>query len=49
MGKVVGTEYDFFDLPPFPTLREAVALLPGVDFNNQFDRFSDERPAAFRR
>ncbi|CAB9508839.1 expressed unknown protein [Seminavis robusta] len=49
MGKTVGTEYDHSGLPPFKTLCESVALLDGVDFNNIFDRFSDERPAAFTR
>ena len=49
MGKVRGTEYDYDNLPPFRTLCEAVALIDGVDFNNIFDRFSDERPAAFPR
>ena len=49
MGKVRGTEYDYGNLPPFKTLCDSVALLEGVDFNNAFDRFSDERPAAFDR
>ncbi|CAB9501892.1 expressed unknown protein [Seminavis robusta] len=49
MGKVRGTEYDYSNLPEFKKLCDSVALLDGVDFNNIFDRFSDERPAAFGR
>jgi hypothetical protein len=47
--KVVKSEYDEGALPPFKTLCESVALLNKVDFNNIFDRFSDERPANFQR
>lgn len=47
--KVVASEYKGAALPPFKTLCESVALFNNFDFNNIFDRFSDERPANFLR
>jgi hypothetical protein len=47
--KIVSTEYPRGDLPPWVPACDVDPLFEGVDFNNIFDRFSDERPANFHR
>ena len=49
MGKIRGTEYNYDKLPDWKDLCTSVERFEGVDFNNIFDRFSDERPEAFDR
>lgn len=47
--RILDSEYPKENLPPFNTLCDVNPLIGETDFNNMFDRFSDERPYNFPR